>query len=71
MPSEEWIKTLADGRRVKFTYQDVSAQMEFITAQIECHEVVYSILSKKAKDPLCREDIESRFKNELSIKPNI
>jgi hypothetical protein len=23
MPSDEWIKTLADGRRVQFTYQEL------------------------------------------------
>jgi hypothetical protein len=23
MPSDEWIKALADGRRVKFTYQEL------------------------------------------------
>jgi len=23
MPSDEWIKTLPDGRRVKFTYQEL------------------------------------------------
>jgi hypothetical protein len=31
MPSDEWIKTLADGRRVKFTYQELPDQGAFIT----------------------------------------
>jgi hypothetical protein len=34
MSDEEWIKTLADGRRVKFTYQELPADGAFITAQL-------------------------------------
>jgi hypothetical protein len=30
MPSDEWIKTLADGRRVKFTYQELPNKGVFI-----------------------------------------
>jgi hypothetical protein len=33
MPNEEWIRTLADGRRVKFTNQELE-DWAFITAQI-------------------------------------
>jgi hypothetical protein len=35
MRDEEWIKTLADSRRVKFTYQELPDDGAFITAQIE------------------------------------
>jgi hypothetical protein len=40
----------------------------FITAQIAGNEVVYSIILTNAKNPLSREDVESRFKAELSKK---
>jgi hypothetical protein len=56
------IKTLEDGRKVKFNYQ------ELITAQIEGNVVVYSVVLTKAGNPLSREDVESRFKSELSKK---
>jgi hypothetical protein len=66
MPDEEWIKTLEDGRRVKFIYQELPEDGAFITAQIEGNEVVYSIVMTKARNPLSREDVESRFKSALS-----
>jgi hypothetical protein len=68
MPDEEWIKTLADGRRVKFIYQELSRVGAFITAQLEGNEVVYSVILTKARNPLSREDVESHFKSELSKK---
>jgi hypothetical protein len=68
MPDEEWIKTLEDGRKVKFIYQELPEDGAFITAQIEGHEVVYSIVLAKARNPMRREDVESRFKGELSKK---
>jgi hypothetical protein len=34
MPSDEWIKALADGRRVKFTYQELPDEGAFVTAQV-------------------------------------
>jgi hypothetical protein len=68
MPDEEWIKTLADGRRVKFIYQDLPEDGAFITAQIAGNEVVYSVVLAKAGNPLSREDVESHFKDELSRK---
>jgi hypothetical protein len=67
MPDEEWIKTLDDGRKVKFFYQELAEDGAFITAQLAGNEVVYSILTK-TKNPLSREDVESRFKGELSKK---
>jgi hypothetical protein len=68
IPGEEWIKTLEDGRKVKFIYQELPEDGAFITAQLAGNEVVYSILLAKAENPLSREDVESRFKVELSKK---
>ena len=68
MSNEEWIKTLADGRQVKFTYQELPADGAFITAQIAGNEVVYSVVLTKAKNPLNHEDVESHFEGELSKK---
>ena len=65
MPDEEWIKTIADGRRVKFTSQELPGDRAFITAQIETNKVVYSILLAKAKNPLSREEVERHFEAEL------
>ncbi len=48
MLDEEWIKALADGRRVKFTNQELPGEVAFITAQIEGNKVVYSIILAKA-----------------------
>jgi hypothetical protein len=66
MPDQEWIKTLADGRMVKFIYQELPEDGAFITAQLAGNEVVYSVLLTNAKIPLSREDVESHFKGELS-----
>ena len=52
MPNQEWIKTLADGRKVKFTCQELLVVGAFITAQIAGNEVVYSVVLTKAKNPL-------------------
>jgi len=68
MPDEEWISTLEDGRKVKFIYQELPDDGAFITAQVAGNEVVYSVLLAKARNPLSREDVESRFKGELSKK---
>lgn len=65
MPDEEWIKTLESGRKVKFTYQELPEELEFITAQLEGHEVVYSVVLDKAKNPLTREEVEGHFKVEM------
>ncbi|HXM21586.1 MAG TPA: hypothetical protein VN948_10025 [Terriglobales bacterium] len=72
MPSDEWIKTLADGGRVKFTNQELD-ERAFITAQVEGNKVVYSIVLTNAKNPLSRGEVESHFEAELSkksLKPN-
>jgi hypothetical protein len=59
MPTEEWIKTLADGRKVKFTNQTLLDVGAFITAQIE-------IVVDDVKKPLTRHEVENRFKAELA-----
>ena len=66
MPDQEWVKTLEDGRKVKFIYQELPEDGAFITAQIGGNEVVYSVVLTKAKNPLSHEDVESHFKRELS-----
>jgi hypothetical protein len=69
--SDEWIKTLADRRRVKFTNQELD-EKAFLTAQVEGNKVVYSIVLN-AKNPLSREEVETYFEGELSKvlpKPN-
>ena len=67
MPSDEWIRTLADGRNVKFNHDDL-IEATFITAQIEGNEVVYSILLNKPEIKLSRSEVEGRFKSELAKK---
>ena len=66
MQDEEWVKTLKDGRKVKFICQELPNKWSFMSAQIERHEVVYSVLLTEAENPLSREDVESHFKNEFS-----
>jgi hypothetical protein len=66
MAHEEWIKTLKDGRKVKFIYQELLDDGAFITAQLERNEVVYSVVLTKAGNPLSRESVESHFQAELS-----
>lgn len=66
MQDVEWIKTLEDGRRVKFIYQELPKDGAFITAQIERNEVVHSVILTNARNPLSREDVEGHFKVELS-----
>jgi|SRR5580692_6244863 hypothetical protein len=68
MQDESWIKTLEDGRRVKFIYLQLPDDGAFITAQLAGNEVVYSVVLTKARIPLSREDVESHFQAELSKK---
>jgi hypothetical protein len=68
MQDEEWIKTLEDGRIVKFIYQELLEDGAFISAQLAGNEVVYSVLLTKTRNPLSREEVESHFKGELSKK---
>ena len=68
MLDEEWTKTLADGRRVKFTSQELLESQAFITAQVESNKVVYSIVLNKIRNPLSHEEVEGYFEGELSKK---
>ena len=68
MRDEEWIKTLEDGRRVKFIYQELTEDGALIAAQLAGNEVVYSVVLNEAGNPLSREDVESHFRGELSKK---
>jgi hypothetical protein len=68
MQDEEWIKTLNDGRQVKFIYQGLPDDGSFLTAQIAGNEVVYSVVLTKAVSPRNRGEVESHFKDELSKK---
>jgi hypothetical protein len=65
---EEWIKTLTDGRRVKFTSQELLETQAFITAQVEHNKIVYSIVLSKVRNPLSHEEVEGYFAGELSKK---
>jgi len=68
LSDDEWIKTLPDGRRVKFIYQELPEDGAFITAQIAGNEVVYSVVLARAKNPLSHQEVESHFKAELAKK---
>jgi hypothetical protein len=63
--NDEWIRTLGDRRRVKFTNQELD-EKAFLTAQVEGNKVVYSIVLTDAKNPLSREEVETHFEGELS-----
>ena len=69
MQYQEWIKILAHGRMVQFTYQELSEDRAFITAQVAGSEVVYSVILTNVRNPLSREEVESHFEGELSKKP--
>jgi hypothetical protein len=68
MTDSEWITRLEDGRQVKFIYQELPEDGAFMTAQIERHKVVYSVILAKARNPLSHEDVESHFQRELARK---
>jgi hypothetical protein len=68
MPDEVWVKTLDDGRKVRFFYQELAEDGAFISAQLAGNEIVYSIILTKARNPLSRKDVESHFESELSKK---
>jgi hypothetical protein len=65
---QEWIKTLEDGRKVKFTWQELQEGGAFITAQLAGNAVVYSVVLTKAIIPLSLENVESHFQGELAKK---
>jgi hypothetical protein len=69
MSNDEWIRGLPDGRRVKFTSQELE-DCALITAQIEGNKVVYSVVVTDAETPLSREEVQSQFDGELKIGNN-
>ena len=60
------VRTLEDGRKVKFIYQELPEDAAFLSAQLANNEIVYSVVLTKAGNPLSREDVESHFEGELS-----
>jgi hypothetical protein len=62
-PDEEWIKTLADGRKVKFSDHEILEEGAFIAAQIERNDVKCPIILTEARSPLSHEDVKSHFEN--------
>jgi len=68
MAEQEWIRTLDDGRKVKFTYQELPDGAAFITAQVAGNKVAYSIVLTEAGRSLIHGDVEDHFKAELSKK---
>jgi hypothetical protein len=68
MTEEAWVKTLKDGRMVKFIYCKLPEDGAFITAQLAGNEVVYSVILTKVGNPLSHEAVESHFEGELSKK---
>jgi hypothetical protein len=62
---DEWIRSIAGNRLVKFTYLELPDGGAFLTAQIAGHEVVYSIISKPTERPFSRGDVERRFDDDL------
>ena len=63
---QEWVKNLADGRSVKFVYQELPKDGAFVTAQVSGNEVVYSIVLSNAGNPLSWEAVERCFERELA-----
>lgn len=68
MQDDEWIRTLEDGRSVKFTKQELLEDKAFITAQVAGNKVVYSVVLTEVRNPLSREEVEGHFEGELAKK---
>jgi hypothetical protein len=51
-PDEEWIKTLADDRKVKFSCQDILEEGASIATKIERNDVTFPIILTKGRNPL-------------------
>jgi len=49
MAETEWVKNAEGRQKSKFTYQELPENGAFITAQLECIEVVYSVVLTKAE----------------------
>src|SRR5258708_38645101 len=50
-PDAQWIKTLEDGRKQKFIYQEQTEDPPFITAQPAGNELVSPVDMNKARNP--------------------
>jgi hypothetical protein len=66
MADDEWIKIAADGRAVRFIYQELMDDAAFISVRIEGDETIYSAILTNAGNPLSRERVEDQFQAELS-----
>jgi hypothetical protein len=67
VPDDEWVRTLADGRKVKFSHDQLT-EITFITAQLGGNEVAYSVMLPNSEITLSREEVERRFEHELPKK---
>jgi len=66
---DQWTKAISGERLVKFTYVELELPEgeAFLTAQIAAHEVVYSVILRRAEHPFSREGVERRF--EFDLRP--
>jgi hypothetical protein len=62
---DEWTRQTSVGQLVKFTYVDLPKGMSFLTAQLAGHDVVYSVIVRRAERPFTREAVERHFEYEL------
>ncbi len=65
--NDEWRTVSSGGRVVKFTYQEFSEGLAFLTAQIAGHEVVYSVVLPHAVYPFSRQNVERHFDYEFPL----
>ena len=68
--TDEWTKVISGGRLVKFTYEDFATGVAFMTAQLACHEVVYTVILLQAERPYSRQAVERHFTYELRPSSN-
>lgn len=59
-PKETWAKTLEDGQKVNFTYQELGPSEVEITAQVEGDEIVQG-MKKIVGLPLSHDEVEKQF----------
>jgi len=62
---DEWTKLVSGDRLVKFTYEDLADGGAFLTAQIAGHEVVYSVVLGRTREPFSRARVERHFEREF------
>jgi hypothetical protein len=68
--TDEWTKVISGDRLVKFTYLDLPEGEAFLTAQIAGHDVVYSVILRRAEQPFNREGVERHFNYEFPSLSN-